>query len=196
MKKKRAAVTEADNKRRQRVSYGILIVTAVLILLAAGFISWNWFIEKDLYRAFVINFIGTSFLIVGGLALCTFFLHLITIIVFKNPQRIKKSSVAKFAVGGIFTLSLVILFLFWGVNEARKSIEDIKAYANADWQVKDLVVTDVYRGSNPAKIILIDTAEGEMVLHWERFRIQKGQSYRFTYLDATKTIINVELIQE
>jgi len=196
MKKKRAAVTEADNKRRQLVSYGILIVTGVLILLATGFITWNWFIEKDLVRAFVINFVGTSLLIAGGVALCVFFLHLIAIIVFKNPQRIKKSSVAKFAVGGIITLSIVIFLLFWGVNEARKSLEDMNAYANADWQVKDLVVTDVYRGSKPSKIILINTAEGEMVLHWERFRVQKGQTYRFAYLDATKTIINVELIQE
>ncbi|QTD39433.1 hypothetical protein [Sporosarcina sp. Te-1] len=196
MRKKGTRASEAENKKRQRISYVIMLVTMALVLIAGGLISWNWFVVKDLYTAFVINFIGMSFLIAAGLGFCVFFLYLITIIVFKNPQRIKRSSVAKFAVGGIFTFLIAIFLFFFGTTEAIKSIKDLKDYSNAEWQVKDLVVTDVNRGSPSYKIIFIETAEGEMVLHWERFRIQEGQSYRFTYLEATKTIINVEMTTE
>ncbi|MBB4824962.1 putative nucleic acid-binding Zn ribbon protein [Sporosarcina luteola] len=195
MRKKSAMVTEAENKKRQRISYTILIITIVFLLIASGFLTWNWFVVKDLYKAFVINFIGTSFLITAGVGLCLFFLYLFTVIVFKNPQRIKKSSIIKFAVGGIFTLFIAISLFLYGANEARKSMQDLKDYSNAEWQVKDMVVTDVYRGGG-GSITLIETEVGDMVIHYERFLIQEGQTYRFTYLEATKTIIDVEQIRK
>ncbi len=72
----------------------------------------------------------------------------------------------------------------------------MKDYSNGEWQVKDLLVMDVYRGANSSRIVLIETGVGEMTLHWESFRIVEGQKYRFTYLDATNTIIKVEIITD
>lgn len=68
----------------------------------------------------------------------------------------------------------------------------MKDYANSEWQVNDLLVKNVYRGGGSSRIVLIETSQGEMVLHRERFRLYEGQKYRFTYLDATNTIIKVE----
>lgn len=196
MRKKGARATEEENNKRQRISFIILMITIVLTFIAAGLLTVNWFIVKDLYTGFVINFVGTSFLIAAGLGLCSFFLYLYTVIVFKNPQRLKKSSVVKFAIGWIITILVTITIFLFGANETKKSMQDIKAYANEKYIVKDLAVTDVYRGSATSKITLVETTEGEMVIHWERFLIQQGQTYRFTYLDATKTIIDFEMIQE
>jgi hypothetical protein len=74
----------------------------------------------------------------------------------------------------------------------------MKNYSNGEWQVKDLLVMDVYRGggSSPSRIVLIETGEGEMTLHFESFLIYEGQKYRFRYLDATNTVIKVEKITD
>ncbi|MFS0690159.1 hypothetical protein AB1K89_13080 [Sporosarcina sp. 179-K 8C2 HS] len=136
----------------------------------------------------------------AGLTFCLFILYHVFLITVYNPQRIKKSSVIKFACGGIFTLIITIVLLTFGGTEAKKSIQSMKDYENGEWQVKDLLVMDVYRGSRGHKgsfrsnIVLIDTDKGEMTLYLEDFPIYKGEKYRFTYLDATNTIIKVENI--
>ena len=45
-------------------------------------------------------------------------------------------------------------------------------------------------------IVLIETDKGEMALFFEDFLIYEGEKYRFTYLDATNTIIKVENIMD
>ncbi|MBS4204328.1 hypothetical protein [Lederbergia citrea] len=150
----------------------------------------------DLYTAFILDFIGTSFLFATALTFCLFFLYFIFVITIFNPQRIKKSSVIKFAFGGIITLIITIFLLIFGVTEAEKSIQTMKDYTNGEWEVKDLLVTDIKRGSYPSRIVLIETGEGQMTLFFEDFLIYTGQKYRFTYLNATNTIIKVEKIAD
>ena len=86
--------------------------------------------------------------------------------------------------------------MIFGVTEAEKSIQDMKNYKNGKWEVKDLLVMDVYRGTGPSRIVQFKTGEGEMTLFFEDFLIYEGERYRFTYLDATNTIIKVKKITE
>lgn len=195
MRKKFIRASDKENDKRLRIVFRFLIVTSILVVFGAGLVFANRY-ETDLYNSFVLNFIGTSFLLAGVLASCTFFLYLCSIIVFLNPQRLKRSSITKAVFGGIFALLIAITILIFGATETKKWNEDRKAYANGEWQVKDLVVTDIYRGSRRSPIVLIQTAEGEMTLYYEDFLLYKGQTYRFTYLDATNTIIQVEIITE
>lgn len=194
MRKKSLNVKE-QNEKRLRVAFRILIISAVLVVIGSFIIGLN-FLVKDLYLSFILDFIGSSFLFSAGLAFLLFFLYCIFVITFFNPQQLKRSSVIKFALGGGFTLIITVLLFNFTVTEAKNSIQDIKAYSNGDWQVKDLVVTDIYRGRRPSKIVLIETSEGQMTLHWENFLVYKGQKYRFTYLDTTNTIIEIEQITD
>ncbi|MCM3744352.1 hypothetical protein M3193_09375 [Sporosarcina luteola] len=188
-----------QNKKRLRIIFLFLMVIMVLVIIGGIFITTNRF-GTDLYKAFVYNFIGTSFLFAAGLTFCIFILYHVFLITVYNPQRIKKSSVIKFACSGIITLIFTIVLLTFGGTEAKKSIQSMKDYENGEWQVKDVLVTDIYRGSRGHKgsyrsnIVLIDTDIGEMTLYFEDFLIYKGEKYRFTYLDATNTIIKVENI--
>ncbi|MFS0575782.1 hypothetical protein AB1K83_09110 [Sporosarcina sp. 179-K 3D1 HS] len=195
MRKKSIELNKEQNEKRLRIVKRFLIIAGIIAIIGSGIIAWNRSVT-DLYTAFVLDFIGMSFLCVGALILCSFFLYLIFVIVVFNPQRIKKSSVIKFALGGIVTLLITILLLLITTNEARKSIQDMKDYSNGEWQVKDLLVTDVYRGTRRSTGVLIETSEGDMKLHWESFLIYEGQKYRFTYLEATNTILNVEVIRD
>ncbi|WP_047983359.1 hypothetical protein [Ornithinibacillus californiensis] len=196
MRKKPLKTNEKMNNKRKRVIYLLLILLCITVLLGAIFIaSSNWLVS-DLYTAFVLSFIGISFLYVSGLILCTFFLYLCSVIVIFNPQKIKKSSVINFAIVGIITLVLSLFLLNVSVNESIKAFHDIEAYSNEEWQVKEMVVTGLYRGGglHNGPGVLIDTVEGELSLHWESSLIQVGEKYRFTYLDATNTIIDMEKI--
>ncbi|MBS4207095.1 hypothetical protein [Bacillus sp. FJAT-50079] len=193
MRKKSLKLNKDPNEKRLRIIFRFLMVIIVLVIIGSTFIVSNRF-ATDLYTAFVHDFIGTSFLLATGLTFCSFFLYHIFMIIIYNPQGIKKSAVIKFAIGGIFTLIITIFLIIFGFTEANKSIQDMKNHTNGEWQVKDLLVTDIYRGSRPSKIVLIETTEGEMTLFFEDFLIYKGEKYRFTYLDVTNTIIKVEKI--
>ncbi|MEK3937205.1 hypothetical protein MKY41_18010 [Sporosarcina sp. FSL W7-1349] len=195
MKKKSVKGNKEKNEKQLRIIFRFLLIPVVLVFIGTILITWNRS-ATDLYNAFVINFIGITFVYAAALVLCSFFLYLSFVITIYNPQKIKKSSVIKFAIGGIFTLLIAIFLLVFSGNETKKSIQDMRDYANGEWQVKELVVRDVYRGPRRSKNVLIETDEGEMILHGKSFRIYKGQPYRFTYLDATNTIIKVENIIE
>lgn len=195
MKKKSFKLTKEQNENRLRIIIRFLIIISVLVTIGATLIGLNLFV-RDLYISFVLDFIGTSFLFATALAVLLFFLYLVFVITAFNPQGLKKSSVIKFAFGGVFTLIITIFLFNFTITEAIKSIQDMSDYSNGDWQVKDLFVTDVYRGSGLSDIVLIETDEGEMILHWESFRIYTGEKYRFTYLDATNTIIKVEKVTD
>lgn len=195
MRKKSLGLNKNQNEKGLRIIFRFLIIISVMVMIGGIFIGRNMFV-RDLYKAFVLNFIGTSFLYAGALIFCSLFLYLFFVITVFNPQKIKKPSVIKFAFGGIFTLIITIFLLIFSVTETAKSMEDMKDYSNGEWQVKELLVMDVYRGTRPSRIILIDTSEGTMSLHSEKIRIYEGQKYRITYLDATNTIIKVEKITE
>ncbi|MDN4608777.1 hypothetical protein [Sporosarcina highlanderae] len=191
MGRKSLQINNDKKEKRLKLIYFFVIVGAIMALLGSTLIISKRSVS-DLYKSFVLDFIGTTLLYAAALTLCSFFLYAIFVVVVLNPMDIKRSSVIKFAFGGIFTLIITVLILSFSVNEANKSIDDMKSYSNQEWQVKDLLVTDVYRGRRPSRLVLIDTTEGEMILHREKLKIYRGQHYRFTYLDKTKTIIKVE----
>ena len=195
MRKKSLKVNNEQNEKRLRIIFRFLIIASVLVIIGVTCIASNRFVT-NLYIAFVLDFIGTLFLFSTILTFCSFFLYTIFVITIFNPQGIKKSSVIKFVFGGIFTIIITLFLLIFGVTEAEKSIQDMKDYKNGKWEVKDLLVMDVYRGTRPSRIVLIETREGEMTLFFEDFLIYEGEKYRFTYLDATNTIIKVEKITD
>lgn len=200
MRKKSLKPTRGQDEKRLQIILRFLIIAFILVTIGITLIMWVMF-TKDLYKAFVLDFIGTSFLFAAGLTICFFFLYLFFVITVLNPQRIKMASVIKFAFGGIFTLIITLFLLNSFVTFIFNSTKDMNSYTNGEWQMKELLVTDVYkssrgsrgtRGLRSTKTVLIHTSEGEMTLYWESFRIYKGKEYRFTYLDATNTIIKVE----
>ncbi|MEV9639582.1 hypothetical protein ABZ756_02640 [Mammaliicoccus sciuri] len=201
MRKKSLKLHNEKNEKRLRIILLFLMVMIVLVIIGGSFITTNKF-GTDLYKAFVYHFIGMSFLFAAGLTFCLLILYHVFLITVYNPQRIKKSSVIKFACGGIFTLIITIVLLVFGGTEAKKSIQSMKDYENGEWQVEDVLVMDIYRGSRGHKVsfrsnsVLIETDKGEMTLYFEDSLIYKGEKYRFTYLDATDTIIKVENIIE
>ncbi|WP_339254460.1 hypothetical protein NSQ43_07670 [Sporosarcina sp. FSL W8-0480] len=182
-----------QKEKRLKIIFRFLIICAIFALTGSIVVTSKR-IVNDLYKLFVLDFIGTSLLYAAALTLCSFFLYLFFVIVIKNPMNIKRSSVIKFAIGGIFTLIITGFILIFSVNETNKSIKDMQSYSNQEWQVKELFVTDVYRGRLPSRIVLIDTDAGQLTLHQRNYKIYKGEIYRFTYLEQTKTIINVEVI--
>jgi hypothetical protein len=196
MRKKPIKTSDKENKKRERIIYTFLIITVITVIIGAFFVACKLFVA-DLYIAFVLDFLASSFLYAAGLLMCSFFLYLFFTITLFNPQRIKKSSVIKFAFSGVITLGLTILLLDFSVTETIKGVKDMNAYSNGEWKMKDLEVLDIYRGGyHNVGGPLIETKEGEMSLQWESFRINKGETYRFTYLDATKTIIKVEMVTD
>ncbi|WP_042148039.1 hypothetical protein [Paucisalibacillus sp. EB02] len=196
MRKKPNKANEKKNKIRERIIFRFLIIAVITVLVGSIFLAYNFFVG-DLFTAFVLNFIGTSFLYTAALILCSFFLYLCFVITIFNPQRVKKSSVITFTFVGIITLIITIFLVKFSVSETTKGISDLADYSNGEWQVKELLVTDVYRGGyHTGPGALIDTEEGEMSLHWESFLIYAGEKYRFTYLDATNTIIKVERLTD
>ena len=188
-------VNNDQNEKRLRIIFRFLIVASFLVIIGVTCIASNWFVT-NLYTAFVLDFIGTFFLFSTILTFCTFFLYTIFVITIFNPQGIKKSSLLKFVFGGIFTIIITLFLLIFGVTEAKKSIQDMKNYKNGKWEVKDLLVMDVYRGTRPSRIVQFETGEGEMTLFFEDFLLYEGEKYRLTYLDATNTIIKVEKITD
>jgi Co/Zn/Cd efflux system component len=198
MTKKPLKTNEKKNNTRKRIIYLFLILLCITVLLGAIFIaSSNWLVS-DLYTAFVLSFIGISFLYISGLILCSFFIYLCFVITIFNPQKIKRSSVFNFAIVGVIALILSLFLLNVSVNESIKAFQDIEAYSNGEWQVKEMVVNGLYRGGglHNGPGVLIDTVEGELSLHWENSLIQVGEKYQFTYLDATNTIIEIEKVSE
>lgn len=187
---------EEKNKKRERMIYRFLILAGITLLLGAIFEISTWFVT-NLYTIFVLDFITASFMYAAGLIFCSFFLYCCFVITIFNPQRVKKSKVIIFALVGIVTLALSVFLLIYSVNETMKATQDMADYSNGAWKVRELVVTDVYRGGyHNGPGVLIDTIEGELSLHWESFLIYTGEKYRFTYLDATNTVIKVERLME
>lgn len=196
MRKTTVKVNEKENNKRGKIVFRFLIIAGIAAFIGSLFLVWNFFVG-DLYLAFVLNFIGTSFLYVAALVLCSFFLYLCFVITFFNPQRVKKALVITFTFCGIVVLIITIFVLRFSFNETTQAVSDLVDYSNGRWQVKELLVLDVYRGGyHNGPSVLIDTEEGELSLHWENFVIYEGERYRFRYLDGSNTVIGVKRIRE
>lgn len=205
MKKKSSELNneQKQNKNLFRITFRFLILAFIMLIIGGTCIVFNRFVT-DLYTAFVLDFIAMSFLFSTVLTFCSFILYSVFVITVFNPQKIKKSSVAKFAIGGICIFTFTLFMIIFGVTEAGKSIQAMKDYRNGKWEVNDLVVMDKYREYRhpkmvqirPSRMVHIGTSEGEMTLFIEDFTIHMGEKYRFTYLDATNTIIKVEKITD
>lgn len=166
----------------------------LLILIGVGGIIHflNTFGFKDLYKAFIFSRLNLFMIFILSLSLSSFFLCLFYVIVIRNPQQIKLPSLVKYAASGVIALIITIIVIFYGVIETKKSIVDMKSYSEEEWQVEDLVVTELFRATSRPRTVYIKTAEGELTLHWEKFTIFEGETYRFTFLKETKTIVAVE----
>jgi hypothetical protein len=196
LKRKSQKASEKQNKKREKIIFVKLIIIGITVLIGSSVLVYNFF-EGDLYTAFVLDLVGKSFLYAAALLFCSFILYLCFTITVINPQRVKLNKVIAFASVGIITLILTIFLVRFSFNEITKGTTDLSAYSKGEWQVQELLVTDVYRGGyHTGPGVLIDTMEGEMSLHWENSFINVGENYRFTYLDATNTIIKVERVAD
>lgn len=187
LKKSKSKPDQNQNEKRLRIIFRLLMIAVVMIIIAYISSASKLFINT-LYATFISDSITMSFLIIAFLTLCSLLLYGFFIIIVFNPDRLKKSPYIKFVFGGIFTLTITALLAYFGITEITKMILDVEDHSAGESRVQDLLVTGVTRG----RVLLIDTVEGEMYLSWEDFRIHEGQTYRFTYLDATNTIIEVE----
>lgn len=190
MKKNSLGKKEKRIKIVMRISYVLLGIAVLFLILATGYMGYYVIFVEDLYRAFKINFISGIFGYTGIFFICLYFLYLMTVITFINPQKLKKSKRAKFTVVGIVILFLTIWFLNFSVTEISMEAKDMKAYANGDWIIKDLEVKHVDRTPG-FSMAYIKTEDGELLLYRRVYSTEPGKVYRITYLENTKTVIRI-----
>jgi energy-coupling factor transporter transmembrane protein EcfT len=182
---------EMANRKRLINIYGFLIVIVAFVLSGGVFTGLRIFFATELYHAFIYDWIGTALLYLAGLTLLLYFIYGSLVITIKNPQKIKKKQV--FSWGGIGIICLALGgFIFHELSSITiNSVRDMKDYSNGVMKIEELKVVDVYTGGH-SEIALIETEEQELSLLLNGYRIEEGQTYRFTYLERTGTILNVE----
>ncbi|WP_010094105.1 hypothetical protein [Ornithinibacillus scapharcae] len=195
MKKKTKKKNEKQIKRIMRISYVFLILAGIALILAAGYMGYYEFFVHNLYRSFKFNFISGIFGYSGMLLLLLYFLYLLTVITFINPQILKWKKRVPFTVAGAVVLCLTIWFLKFSVTEINLEAKDMKSYANGEWNVKELEVKHVDRTPG-FSMATIDTSEGEFLLYRRIYATKPGEIYRITYLEETKTVIDIDLISD
>jgi uncharacterized membrane protein len=196
LKKKPITKKEEQNKKRFRNLMILLAMACFFIITGVAIFTYYDFFITDHYLSFLYNYISEIFVYTGFIFLSIFFLYPIFIITVKNPQKKKKPVVFRFATTGIIILFFTIWFVNFSISEIRKGAIDIKSYSNEEWIVKDLQVTRVYWGSwkNWSPIELITTNDGDLVLY--RGNARTGNWYRITYLEETKTVIDIRPISK
>ncbi|OCA81691.1 hypothetical protein A8F94_22810 [Bacillus sp. FJAT-27225] len=185
------------NNKRLRIIYVFLIIMGIFTLSGGAIIGYRkWFIA-DLYHAFLYDSIGTAFLYLAGITLLLFFIYASLVITLKNPQSIKKTQVAAWGGTGIICLALTV-FIFQELSSlTMNSIRDIQDYKNGVVKVENLTVVDVYTGGGRYSnndIALIETEKHDLTLLLDLFRLEEGKTYRFTFMERTGTILNIEKI--
>jgi hypothetical protein len=179
------------NRKRERIIYGFLIVMSAFVLSGAASIGLRMFFATDLYHAFTYDWIGTAFLYLAGMTLILFFIYCCLVITIKNPQKISKNQVFVWGGTGIICLAIGV-FIFHELSSLTiNSVRDMKDYSNGVMKVDYLKVVDVYTGGRPS-LALITTEEQELTLLLNPFWIEEGKTYRFTYMERTGNILNVE----
>lgn len=187
---------EKDSKRERIVIRMILLSGACIMLGLTVLIST--YLPVSLFAAFVLHFIGITIIYIAILAICAFFLYASFVVVFLNPQRLRKSSVLNFAIVGILMFALTVPLFIFCVNETGKSIRDMQSYANQDWQVTEVDIVGIdwdrarYSVTNRA---WLHTTAGELSLFRNR-RVTVGGTYRITYLNETKAVVKMEKLSE
>jgi hypothetical protein len=182
---------DVANRKRLRIMYGFIIVFVAFALSGGAFMGLRAFFATDLYHAFIYDWIGTALLYLAGLTLLLFFIYGSLVITIKNPQKIRKKQV--FAWGGTGIICLAIgIFIFHELSSLTiDSVRDMKDYSNGVLKIEDLKVVDVYTGGH-SDIAIIETEEQELSLLLNGYRIEEGQTYRFTYMERSGNILNVE----
>ncbi|MBU7592832.1 hypothetical protein [Metabacillus halosaccharovorans] len=182
---------DVANRKRERIIYGFLIVMVAFVLSGVAFMGLRIFFATDLYHAFIYDWIGTAFLYLAGMMIFLFFIYGSLVITIKNPQKISKNQVFAWGGTGIICLALGV-FIFHEVSSLTiNSVRDMKDYTNGVMKIDDLKVVEVYTGGH-SDIALITTEELELSLLLNVIRIEEGETYRFTYMERTGNILNVE----
>lgn len=188
---------DVKDSKRERIVIRMILLSGACIMLGLTVLI-STYLPVSLFAAFVLHFIGISFIYIAILAICAFFLYASFVVVFLNPQRLRKSSVFNFAIVGILMLALTVPLLIFCVNETGKSIRDMQSYANQDWQVTEAAVVSIdwdrarYSVTNRA---WLHTTAGELSLFRNR-RVTVGGTYRITYLNETKAVVKMEKMSE
>lgn len=182
---------EFANRKRERMMFVFLMLMVAFVLLGGAFIGLRIFFVTELYHAFIYDWMGTAFLYLAGTTLLLFFIYFCLVITIKNPQKISKNQV--FAWGGTGIICLVIgVFIFHELSSLTiNSVRDMKDYSDGVMKTDDLKVVEVYTGGG-SNIALIKTEEQELSLLLNVFQIEEGNTYRFTYMERTGNILNVE----
>lgn len=178
-------------RKRMGVIFGFLIAMIAFVLLGVIFISTRIFFASTLYHAFIYDWIGTAFLYLSGLTILFFFIYCCLVITIKNPQKIKGNKVLGFGITGIICLA-ISSYIFYDLSSLTiNSVRDMKDYSNGVMKTEVLEVVDAYTGGN-VNITLIETEDRELTRLLPGFRIEEGETYRFTYLERTGTILHIE----
>ncbi|MED4018847.1 hypothetical protein [Sutcliffiella cohnii] len=185
-----------SNKRRWRVILVFVFAFATCIAIGGAFLIFRDLVYPDMYYVLLFDLIGMVGLYMGAIFLCAFFLYLFFIIVFINPQRIKRSKVLKFAAAGMVVFIFTVWVVGFSSQEISRDSQAFQDYKEGNWTVKELLVRDIYGPNKRSNITILETDEGDMVLYWRPFRIYRDQIYRFTYLDKTKVVLEVEQVGE
>jgi uncharacterized membrane protein len=182
---------DVANRKRLRIMYGFTFVMGFFVLLGVAFTGLRAFFATDLYHAFIYDWIGTAFLFLAFITLLLCIIYGCLVITIINPQKLSKNQVFKWGGTGIICLAIGV-FIFHELSSLTiNSLRDMKDYSSGVVKIDDLKVVDVYtdRRSDGA---LIKTEEQELSLILDGYRIEEGKTYRFTYLERTGTILNVE----
>ncbi|RDW20210.1 hypothetical protein CWR48_05775 [Oceanobacillus arenosus] len=181
------------NRKRLRIIYGFLITMVAFVLLGVFFIVLNsTFFITNLYYAFMFNYIGTVFLYLAGMTIMLYFIYASLLTTMKNPQKVSKNQVFAWGVAGIIFLAIAVFIFREIYSLTTNSVGDMKDYLNGVTKVDEFEVVDVYTGDGKSEVALIETEERELTLLLDVFRIEEGKTYRFTYMERTGNILNVE----
>ncbi|KAB7672087.1 hypothetical protein [Bacillus sp. B1-b2] len=179
------------NRKRARIIYGFLIVMIAFVLAGVTFSALRILFATNLYHAFIYDWVGTVSFYLAGMTLLVFFIYFCLVITIKNPQKVSKIQVFSFGGFGLICLAISIVFFPELSSFTINGVRDMKDYSNGVVKIEDLKVVDVYTGGD-TNIALIATEEEELTLLIYNIQIEEGETYRFTYMERTGNILNVE----
>lgn len=182
----------------KRVSIIFLITCIILIMLGGVFHFIRKYIITNTYKYFIYDVLTTSTLLIAGLVLCFYFIFLIGVIVLANPVNLKRIIVIRWAFVGVFVLILTGILFNYSISFVVDRALDIEDYENGDWKVEDLEVLHIYHGSyyrgRKRVSLILETKTGDLFLPRELAPVRVGKSYRFTYLERSGHILEMEEI--
>ncbi|MBD8069824.1 hypothetical protein [Bacillus sp. PS06] len=185
--------TEKDQKR-MRIAYVFLGAAIVFILIGAAFLFLRELFYPDFTYVLWFELLGGAGLYLGALCFCAFFLYLCAVITFKNPHKVKRTKVVMIATFGVCLLVFCTWLVRFSSQEVITQSAAINDYHEGDWIVKELYVKDVYGPNMHTNLTALETDEGDLTLYWEPFTIQRGKTYQITYLEKTKIVLKIDVV--